>query len=244
MQDLIVKEMVAAINALTREALCEAFKVVFASNAAVTALRNTEALGPLRAILAPIPTPLAFLSEVGSRVSLTSEDRRALDTVSLLLDMLGDGDRRASSSSESYRPSVSLLEMIDDIHRTFSTGMNRRELQTHVVECSGTMHCYEADQDHPQVAVLTGGTLMRGAGDLVPIMPEILPGVQYTVEMFVSQLLRKLALRFADDLDPATYGSTTRDQYKYDQRMQPGVTSGWASPGNKGTNDAWEKQLL
>jgi aarF domain-containing kinase len=100
MQRLIVEEMVAAINALTREALCEAFKVVFASNAAVTALRNAEALGPLRALLLPIPTPLAFLSDVGHRVTLTAEDRAALDTLSLLLDMLG-GRARSSSSSHS-----------------------------------------------------------------------------------------------------------------------------------------------
>ena len=126
MQKLMVEEMVAAINALTREALCEAFKVVFASNAAVTALRNTEALGPLRAVLAPIPTPLGFLSDVGSRVSLTNEDRRALDTVSLLLDMLGDGSeaasRRGSAPLSPPPPSVTLLEMIDSMHRTFSTG--------------------------------------------------------------------------------------------------------------------------
>ena len=125
----MVEEMVAAINALTREALCEAFKVVFASNAAVTALQNTEALGPLRAVLAPIPTPLAFMSDVGSRVALTKEDRRALDTVSVLLDMLGDGSdlashRRSGSTVHSPPPaSVSLLEMIDDMHRAFSTGM-------------------------------------------------------------------------------------------------------------------------
>lgn len=126
MQKLIVEEMVAAVNALTREALCEVFKVVFASNAAVTALRNTEALGPLRAILAPIPTPLGFLSDVGSRVSLTSEDRRALDTVSLLLDMLGDGsDVSSQRYSRSSSPSVSFLEMIDDMHRTFTTGVQR-----------------------------------------------------------------------------------------------------------------------
>lgn len=129
MQKLMVEEMVAAINALTREALCEAFKVVFASNAAVTALRNTEALGPLRAVLAPIPTPLAFLSDMGSRVALTNEDRRALDTVSLLLDMLGDGSELASQRHTASAPlsppppSVTLLEMIDSMHRTLSTGV-------------------------------------------------------------------------------------------------------------------------
>lgn len=125
MQKLIVEEMVAATSALTREALCEAFKIVFASNAAVTALRNMEALGPLRALLAPIPTPLGFLSDVGSRVSLTNEDRRALNTVSLLLDMLGDNGHTPAqhNASSVQRPSVSLLEMIDDIHRTITTGM-------------------------------------------------------------------------------------------------------------------------
>jgi hypothetical protein len=257
MQKLIVEEMVAAINALTREALCEAFKVVVASNAAVTALRNTEALGPLRAILAPIPQPLAFLSDVGSRMSLTSEDKHALDTVSLLLDMLGDesslsGQGQAGMSTRSSRPSVSILEMIDDMHKTFTTGVTWQHLLDSAESC--TFSCERCCLYHDVITTqsgnpsnsavtCTGGTLVRGAGELVPIVPEILPGVQYTIELFISKLVRKLALRFADDIDPATFPEASRDQYSNGQRIS-GVTNGWAKVEKNGINDAWERHLL
>ena len=33
-------------------------------------------------------------------------------------------------------------------------------------------------------------------------MPDLLPGMQTTVEMFMRQLLRRLALRLAEDLAP------------------------------------------
>lgn len=84
---------------------------------------------------------------------------------------------------------------------------------------------------------------MRGAGDLVPLVPEILPGVQYTIELFLSQLLRKLALRFADDLDPATFEISSSSQYTSGQGV-PAVTKGWAAPGRKGSSDSWERHLL
>lgn len=94
---------------------------------------------------------------------------------------------------------------------------------------------------------------MRGAGELVPMVPEILPGVQYTIELFVSQLIRRLALRFADDLDPLTGSSmdawqhspTTGDSRVSGARSQqvPGATNGWATQEKQGS-DSWDHNLL
>jgi aarF domain-containing kinase len=52
------------------------------------------------------------------------------------------------------------------------------------------------------------------------MMPELLPGVQYTVELFVAQLVRRLALRLADDLDPS---AAPRSSAAWD-------TSKWRAP--------------
>jgi aarF domain-containing kinase len=161
-QKLLVDEMVAAVNALTREALGEALKLVLASNSAVTALRNIEALGPLRTVVLPMPLPLHIISTVNSQATLTPEDRRALDTLSLILDMIG-----MTPASKSKQGGQDLLTMVEDFNKTLRTGE----------------------------------TIVRGAGELAPIVPELLPGLQYTIEMFLSKLMRRMALRLADDLD-------------------------------------------
>lgn len=166
LQEMIVDEMIAAVNALTREALGEALRVVLASNAAVLALRNIEALGPLRAVLMPAPLPIFLRS---NSVELTAEDRAALDTLSLLLDMVGG------------RPDQPLLRAGRGADMTSGIGDTLR----------------------------AGGTLVRGAGELVPLMPDLLPGVQYTVELFASRLVRLMAMKVADELDPALRDSTT-----------------------------------
>lgn len=155
-------EMIAAVGALTREALGEAMRVVLASNAAVLALRNMEALGPLRAVLMPAPLPVFLRSH---SVQLTAEDRAALDTLSLLLDMVGGRPAQPLGDGEVGRgPPV-----VGDMGETLRTG----------------------------------STLMRGAGELAPMVPELLPGVQYTVELFASRLVRMMAMKVADELDPS-----------------------------------------
>lgn len=83
---------------------------------------------------------------------------------------------------------------------------------------------------------------MRGAGELVPIVPEILPGVQYSIESFVSQLLRKLALRLADDLDPGNFDPRAKEQFLKSQQVT-GATSLWAGPESKGETDSWKNLL-
>ncbi|KAG2484763.1 hypothetical protein HYH03_016417 [Edaphochlamys debaryana] len=153
-QELIVEEMVAAVDAMSREAMGEALRLVLSSAGAVTALRSVEALGPLRSMLMPLPLPLEVLSAMAPTVTLTAEDRQALAMVRTILDLL--------------QPSMSRL---------------------------------------PDVAVNTNRAI-RAAGELMPMVPDLLPGMRSTLELFMRQLIRRMALRLAEDLSgPASSGS-------------------------------------
>lgn len=39
------------------------------------------------------------------------------------------------------------------------------------------------------------------------MLPELLPGVRAMIELFLRQLVRRMALRLADDLAPAGYAT-------------------------------------
>mmetsp|Transcript_16307 Transcript_16307/g.35263 ORF Transcript_16307/g.35263 Transcript_16307/m.35263 type:complete len:1034 (+) Transcript_16307:166-3267(+) len=154
-QELIVEELVAAIDAMSREALSEALRLVMSSATTVAALRSMEALGPLRAMLMPLPLPMEMLYSIEPAVQLTKEDRQALNTIRAVLELL--------------QPSL--------------------------------------QQGIPNVAA-AGSRAVRAAGEVVPLLPELLPGVQVTVELFFRQLVRRMALRLAEDLEPGKYGSS------------------------------------
>ncbi|GFH30340.1 protein kinase domain-containing protein [Haematococcus lacustris] len=47
-------------------------------------------------------------------------------------------------------------------------------------------------------------------GEVAPMLPELMPGVQATLEMFGRQLVRRMALRLAEDLDTATKASAAQ----------------------------------
>lgn len=161
MQELVVDEMVAAVDALSREALGEALRLALNSSAAVTTLRSMEALWPLHAMMVPMPMPHDMLTAMNSRVTLTEEDRQALHTIEGLLHMV--------SGAAEPRGAADVGSLMSSMGSTLRTGR----------------------------------TVMRGAGDLIPIMPDLLPGVQATFEMFVKQLVRRMALRLAEDLAPS-----------------------------------------
>lgn len=56
-----MEELVAAVDALSRESLSQVFRVVLGSTPAVVAASTVEALGPLRPVLLPVPTPLEIM---------------------------------------------------------------------------------------------------------------------------------------------------------------------------------------
>ncbi|KAJ9524189.1 hypothetical protein QJQ45_004999 [Haematococcus lacustris] len=158
-QEILVEEAVAAVDAMSREAIGEALRLVAGTATSLAALRGMEALGPLRAMLMPLPLPVDMLSTLQPAVALSREDRQALGTISTLMDLL------ASPSSSSPRGS----------------GVGG-----------------------------AGARTLRVMGEVAPMLPELMPGVQATLEMFGRQLVRRMALRLAEDLDTATKASAAQ----------------------------------
>lgn len=185
-QELIVEELVAAVDAMSREALSEALRLVLGSATVVTALKGVEALGPLRAMLMPLP--MDMLHSMEPAVQLTKEDRQALSTLRSVLDLLGGGSRQPLSA-------VSMMQGL---------------------------------QVSNMAAV--GGRAVRAAGEVVPMLPDLLPGVQVTLELFTRQLVRRMSLRLAEDLEP---GSTAAAAAKSSPARGRGGGAG-AAPSKSG----------
>jgi len=90
-QEILVDEAVAAIDAMSREAMGETLRLVTASATTMAALRSVEALGPLRAMLLPLPLPMDMMQSMQPAVALSNEDKQALNTIRALLDLLVPG---------------------------------------------------------------------------------------------------------------------------------------------------------
>ena len=74
-QELVVDELVAAVDALSREAVGEAFSMVLSSATTIATLQSVEALGPLRAMFMPVPMPVDMLHNMAPSISLNDDDR-------------------------------------------------------------------------------------------------------------------------------------------------------------------------
>lgn len=61
-QEVVVEEAVAAVDAAGREALSEFCSWILGAPATAAALAGLRAMGPLRPLLLPLPTPLELLS--------------------------------------------------------------------------------------------------------------------------------------------------------------------------------------
>jgi aarF domain-containing kinase len=78
---ILVDEAVAAIDAMSRQGMSEALKLVTATAGTLAALRGMEALGPLRAMLLPLPLPTDMLHTLRPAVALSAEDRQVCGLV-------------------------------------------------------------------------------------------------------------------------------------------------------------------
>lgn len=137
-QELIAEELVASVDAMSREALGEALKMVLGSTNLMGALG-----GPFKELT---PLPLQLVTALAPSATLSEEDRQALHTLHTLLSVI---------------------------------------------------------QPHSAPSMIQGGQRAAAvATELAPLVPEIWPGVRNTLEMFTRQLVRRMALRLAEDLDP------------------------------------------
>ncbi len=80
-------ELVAAVDALSRDAAQQLLRTLLTSSPAAAAFSRLEALGPLRPLLLPLPTPLELLSRLAPAVRLSPDDEEALAVVRGLLSL-------------------------------------------------------------------------------------------------------------------------------------------------------------
>ncbi|CAG9460317.1 unnamed protein product [Pedinophyceae sp. YPF-701] len=83
-QQLLIEELAATLDALSREAQIELFRNVVTSFTATATMRSLDAMGPLRPFVAPFPLPVEVLSRLAPAVSLTDEDEIALNNLRVL----------------------------------------------------------------------------------------------------------------------------------------------------------------
>ncbi|KAL6764178.1 hypothetical protein V8C86DRAFT_3022388 [Haematococcus lacustris] len=69
---------------MSREAIGEALRLIAVTATSLAALRGVEALGPLRAMLMPLPLPVDMLSTLQPAVALSREDRQAARTLCVM----------------------------------------------------------------------------------------------------------------------------------------------------------------
>ncbi|KAA6425975.1 MAG: eyespot assembly ABC1 kinase family [Trebouxia sp. A1-2] len=142
LQELLVDELVAGADAVGREAVSEVCRVVLGTPPALATFGTLQALGPLRLVLAPFPTPFEVLYSLQPAVAPNDEDQEALLTVRGIWSILQPNFRQQ----------------------------------------------------------LDGNQRQRVWEEIYPLLPELLPGLSLIAEMFARQLLARVALRAAEEL--------------------------------------------
>jgi len=91
-QELLVDELVAAIDALSRDAASEVLRLMIGGAGVTNALAEAKAFGPMTPMmLQPVQYPLDFLTRFAPAIELSEEDDEALDNVHALVDTLPRG---------------------------------------------------------------------------------------------------------------------------------------------------------
>eukprot|EP00803_Ostreobium_quekettii_P004083 evm.model.scf_1104EXC.1 EVM.evm.TU.scf_1104EXC.1 scf_1104EXC:11822-28756(-) len=90
LQDLLVDELVAAVDALSREASSRLFASYLGSLPATATFRAVEALGPLRSFVFPFITPAEVIARLAPAVAVTEEDEEALSVVRGIFQIVDD----------------------------------------------------------------------------------------------------------------------------------------------------------
>jgi hypothetical protein len=220
-QELLVEELVAAADALSRDALSQTLRVLLGSAPVAVAMSSLEALGPLRPLLLPLTTPLELLSRLAPAVQLTDEDEEALGVVrgifQLVARMSPDSPAAAaaaaagSSSSAGYRSVGSADAGNAASGMVFSTTEESRG-QLRGLAAAGRVH--------PGAAVAAAAEAVNGAAgvarELQPILPELIPGLQYTGELFIRAFVRRVALRLAESFTVADSNGSSSSSVSVD----------------------------
>jgi aarF domain-containing kinase len=214
-QELLVEELVAAADALSRDALSQTLRVLLGSAPVAVAMSSLEALGPLRPLLLPLTTPLELLSRLAPAVQLTDEDEEALGVVrgifQLVARMSPDSSPAAAAAGAEYRSVGSADAGNAASGMVFSTTEERRG-QMRGLAAAGRVD--------PGAAVAAAAEAVNGAAgvarELQPILPELIPGLQYTGELFIRAFVRRVALRLAESFTVADSNGSSSSSVSVD----------------------------
>jgi aarF domain-containing kinase len=89
-QDLLVDEAAAAVDAVARDAASTLIAALLGSAPALAGASAMQALGPLRPLLLPLPTPSEVLRSLAPLVEPSARDRDALVAAQRLAALVGD----------------------------------------------------------------------------------------------------------------------------------------------------------
>eukprot|EP00200_Dunaliella_tertiolecta_P007083 CAMPEP_0202368102 /NCGR_PEP_ID=MMETSP1127-20130417/294_1 /ASSEMBLY_ACC=CAM_ASM_000462 /TAXON_ID=3047 /ORGANISM="Dunaliella tertiolecta, Strain CCMP1320" /LENGTH=1245 /DNA_ID=CAMNT_0048963455 /DNA_START=1 /DNA_END=3738 /DNA_ORIENTATION=+ len=211
-QELLVDELVAAADALSREASSALLRSLLASFPLAAAQTALNGLGPMRPLLVPLPTPVDVLKSMAPVVAVTEEDREALQVVRGILSLAAKAMPAASSSTSTasaaggVAPGGGVFGGSPSLASAFgppsSGGLGGR---------SPTF------TTNPRA-------LRRVSEEWSPFLAELLPGVAYTGELFVRALLSRVASRLSQGLA----GTSTLQQ-------QPSYMAGASTSSNRGS---------
>jgi aarF domain-containing kinase len=202
-QELLVEELVAAVDALSREALSETLRLVLGSAPVALAMSSLEAAGPLRPLLLPFTGPLELLARLAPAVALTPEDEEALGVVRgifQLVQRLQPGAADAAQGSSYSNPAAGIV-----FSTTGSSG-GRPTL--------GSM--FQPSVLDGRSAAAAAAEAMSGAAsvaeELRPLLPELLPGLQFTGQLFVRTFLQRVMQRAGVSLSLPGWAMTPEQQ--------------------------------
>jgi len=190
-QELLVEELVAAVDALSREALSDTLRLVLGSAPVALALSSLEAAGPLRPLLLPFTGPLELLARLAPAVALTPEDEEALGVVRgifQLVQRLQPADGGSSSGGGGYsNPAAGMV-----FSTTGSSSQPRLSTAFQPTMLDGRSAAAAAAE------AVSGAASV--AEDLRPLLPELLPGLQHTGQLFVRTFVQRVVQRASASL--------------------------------------------
>lgn len=218
-QELLVEELVAAADALSREALSETLRLVLGSAPVAVALSSMEAAGPLRPLLLPLTGPLELMSRLAPAVALTPEDEEALGVVRgifQLVQRLQPAEAAAAVSNGGSNGGYSSSSggmVFSTTARGGSRGLGGPfSLPGSSNGNSGTAAGGGLDARSAAAAAVEAlSEAAAVAGELRPLLPELLPGLTHTGELFVRAFVRRVVQRATESLSLAA-GPTAEQQ--------------------------------
>ncbi|CAL5225145.1 g7925 [Coccomyxa viridis] len=186
-QEVLVDELVAAVDTLQRYAVSGALQGLLASLPAALASNAVRALGPWRPLLLPLPTPLELLNRLQPAVKPTQQDEEVLASVRSIVELVQDQGMLQSVDASS---SAQLTQLIRQV---------------------------------------------------LPLLPELAPGLGYTGQLFARAYLKRLAERLSAQpgaqvtdmpvqrMDRQFYGNSNGGGSVVDMQLQGAALSGGPS---------------